>query len=48
MRVFWMSVLLTGMVLLGVSVYDSNLTTTETGVSTVSASEDGTGFPNPH
>jgi hypothetical protein len=47
MRVFWISVLLTGMVLVGLSVYDTNLTT-ETGVSTVSASEDGTGFPNPH
>ena len=47
MRVLWIGVLMAGLALVGLSVYDRTVTTTETGVSAVSTYEDGTGFPRP-
>ncbi len=47
MRVLWIGVLMAGLALVGLSVYDRTVTTTQTGVSTVSTHEDGTGFPKP-
>jgi hypothetical protein len=47
MRVFWTGVLLTGLILVGMSTYDS-LTAPAEGVGvTTSSAEDGTGFPPP-
>jgi hypothetical protein len=48
MRAFWIGVLMTGLLLVSLSVYDRTATTTETGVSTVTTCEDGTGFPKPY
>ncbi len=48
MRVLWIGVLIAGLAVVGLSVYDRTVTTAETGVSGVSACEDGTGFPKPN
>jgi hypothetical protein len=47
MRLFWTGVLLTGLVLIGVSTYERQAASTEPGFTT-SLAEDGTGFPQPY
>jgi hypothetical protein len=49
MRLFWTGLLLTGLVLVGVSTYERQVSSDEGGsVPTTSLAEDGTGFPNPY
>jgi hypothetical protein len=47
MRVLWAGFLLTGLLLVGVSVYDSVQAPAAPAAPTVSTCEDGTGFPHP-
>jgi hypothetical protein len=49
MRLFWTGVLLTGLVLIGVSTYERQAASDEGGGGvTMSKAEDGTPFPQPY
>ncbi len=49
MRVFWAGFLMTGLLLIGLSVYEGQQATDEQlGMGIVTASEDGTPIPDPY
>jgi len=47
MRLFWTSVLVTGLLLVGLSTYESRQSP-DAAVTTSAMGEDGTGFPQPY